>query len=114
MRYQQKDIVVVKFPFTDLSDFKVRPAIIVSNGLVNNTGDYTVVMLTTQPVTGDLVTTISNSDVSENFKPPHTSMFVNCKKIAVLDESIIHKKISKVSNDNKFKIIIDKIKMVFD
>ena len=38
--YKQGDIVVVKFPFTDGSQFKKRPALVISNDIVNKTGDY--------------------------------------------------------------------------
>lgn len=38
--YQQGDIVVVDFPFTDVSQTKRRPALVLSNQTVNQTGDY--------------------------------------------------------------------------
>jgi mRNA interferase MazF len=47
-KYQRGDIVLVPFPFTDLSSTKKRPALIISNDEVNVTGDFTVVMITSQ------------------------------------------------------------------
>ena len=41
--YKQGDIIVVKFPFTDGSEFKKRPALVVSNDKVNKTDDYLIV-----------------------------------------------------------------------
>jgi len=41
--YAQGDIVVVSFPFTDISQTKKRPALVLSNHLVNQTGDYLLV-----------------------------------------------------------------------
>ena len=38
--YKQGEIVVVKFPFTDGSQFKKRPALVISNDIVNETGHY--------------------------------------------------------------------------
>lgn len=35
MKYSQWEIVYIKFPFTDLSDYKVRPALVISNALYN-------------------------------------------------------------------------------
>ncbi|MDQ6815598.1 MAG: type II toxin-antitoxin system PemK/MazF family toxin [Bacteroidota bacterium] len=40
MNYKNGDIVWVKFPFTDASSGKLRPALIISNDTVNRTGDY--------------------------------------------------------------------------
>ena len=114
MSYKQGDIVIVKFPFTDLTGFKQRPAIIVSNSKVNRSGDFIiVVMITTQTITGNFGTIISNADVNVDFKLPHSSMSVYCKKIAVLDQSVIIKKISEISNTNKLMEIITLIKSVF-
>lgn len=44
--YNQGDIVVVDFPFTDASQTKKRPALVLSNHTVNQTGDYLLVMIT--------------------------------------------------------------------
>ena len=38
--FKQGDIVSVNFPFTDIRITKKRPALIISNEKVNNTGDY--------------------------------------------------------------------------
>ena len=46
--YKQGEIVIVKFPFTYGSDFKRRPALIVSNDLVNKTGDYLLLQITSK------------------------------------------------------------------
>jgi mRNA interferase MazF len=96
MPYKQGDIVIVKFPFTDLTGFKQRSAIIVSNSKVNRSGDFIVIMITTQTITGNFGTLISNADVNVDFNPPHSSMSVYCKKIAVLDQSVIIKKYPKL------------------
>ena len=68
MDYKQGDVVLVKFPFTNLAGSKKRPAIIVSNKDDNRSGDYVVVMLTTQPIDGKFATTISNEEMSTPFK----------------------------------------------
>jgi mRNA interferase MazF len=44
--YKQADIVVVKFPFTDGSEFKKRPALVVSNEIINKNGDYLIFQMT--------------------------------------------------------------------
>ena len=112
MPYNQGDIVLVPFPFTDLSATKKRPAIIVSNKSVNNSDDVILAQITTQNVHGHLRVTINNNDVTVPFKPPHTSMNVYCKKIAVIHKSLIQKSITKLSGE-KLKEILERISSMF-
>lgn len=112
MPYKQGDVVLVPFPFTNLSGSKRRPAIVVSNHLVNGSQDVILVQVTTQPVTGPLSLTISNKDVTVPFKPPHTSMNVHCKKVAVIEKSLIVKGITKL-HDDKLIELLDQISSIF-
>lgn len=64
MKYNQRDIVLVNYPFTDLKGSKVRPALIISNKRVNKTGDYIFIMITSQKlrenflhITSDMIET---------------------------------------------------------
>ncbi|WP_299290002.1 type II toxin-antitoxin system PemK/MazF family toxin [uncultured Mucilaginibacter sp.] len=48
MPYKQGDVVLLPFPFTNQQGSKVRPGIVVSNSLVNQTSkDVIIVQLTT-------------------------------------------------------------------
>jgi mRNA interferase MazF len=50
--YQRGDVVLVPFPFTDLSATRTRPAVVVSvNGFAQATGDFMVAMITSVPRT---------------------------------------------------------------
>ncbi|MCG3166721.1 MAG: hypothetical protein POELPBGB_02502 [Bacteroidia bacterium] len=48
MKFNQRDIVFVDFPYTDLSGSKLRPALIISTELVNDTGDYICLQITSK------------------------------------------------------------------
>lgn len=48
MKYNKGDIVIIGFPFSDLSKTKKRPALIISNETVNKTGDYLMVQVTSK------------------------------------------------------------------
>ncbi len=48
MKFNQRDIVFVDFPYTDLSGSKLRPAVIISTELVNDTGDYVCLQITSK------------------------------------------------------------------
>lgn len=113
MAYSQRDVVLVPFPFTDLSGSKNRPALIVSNSTVNRSSDVIVVMITTQNVDGVFKVELDNSHVDTDFKV-HSSMNIHCKKIAVIQKNIITKCINKLTSDEKMEEILDKIKKNFD
>jgi mRNA interferase MazF len=50
--YQRGDIVLLPFPFTDLSAVRTRPAVVVSvDAFAQATGDFTVAMITSVPHT---------------------------------------------------------------
>lgn len=53
MAYVKGDVVLVPFPFTDLSATRVRPAVVVSSEQYSaHTSDIIVAMVTSQPQTG--------------------------------------------------------------
>lgn len=45
MSFKRGDIVTIGFPFSDMSDMKKRPALIISNEKANSTGDYLMVQM---------------------------------------------------------------------
>lgn len=107
MNYKQRDLVLVKFPFTDLTGFKVRPAVIISNSIVHKSKDYIIMMVTTQIIGGSFGIAFDNADLITPLKPPVTKGYIYTKKLAVLDESLIYKKISEFDNLPKFQSILD-------
>ena len=106
--YKQGDIVLVPFPFTDNSNTKRRPAIIISNASVNITSDVILLMVTTSKVDPAFRVVFCDSDLN---KPLESYLTINahCKKIAVLEKSLIIKKISSFKKESKLKEILDKV-----
>ncbi len=92
--YSQGDIVVVRFPFTDGSEFKKRPALILSNAKVNKTGDYLLVQITSKTHHDDLSMIIDNRDCSN---PLPLKSSIRAHKIFTAHESLLLSKISKVT-----------------
>ena len=93
--YKQGDIVVVNFPFTDISQTKKRPALVVSNDTVNRTGDYLLVQITSQVKNDGLSLPISTTDFVNNALP--LASFVRLHKLFLLNESLIIKKATAVT-----------------
>lgn len=103
--YKQADIVVVKFPFTDGSEFKKRPALIVSNEAVNKTGDYLIVQITSKLNNDNLSITINDTDC---LQPLPLSSYIRTHKMFTVHKSLILSKITE-AKPVFHKIVTDKI-----
>lgn len=112
MYYKQGDILLIPFPFTNLTGRKRRPAIVVSNKLVNGSNDLILAQITTTPLDLALACKITNADVTKPFEPPITEMFISCKKIAVIEKKLIIKRITQISSA-KLTETLEKIIQVF-
>ena len=99
--YDQKDIVLIPFPYSDFSVFKKRPALIISNEKINKMQDRICCLVTTKPHKNDLLIT---KDSLEEEKLPFKS-FVKSHRIFTVHEGIIIKKLCKVSNDFYSKVL---------
>lgn len=106
MNYDQGDIVLVPFPFTMGTSSKVRPAIIVSNSIVNNTQDVILAQITSKPRRDSFTYILENDKLSDSL---HLSSQVRCHKIFVVQKTLIQKKISSLNqkgiSELKAKII---------
>ena len=102
--YKRGDIVSVQFPFTDISQTKRRPAIVISNDGVNETGDYLMVQVTSQVKRDHLSISINNSDFTGN--PLALKSFVRVHKVFLLNESLIINRITSVES-SFLKLLID-------
>ena len=95
MPYDQGDIVLVPFPLTDLSNTKVRPAIVVSNSDINNTDDVILAAITTNIKNDDFSFKLENSHLSKQMSKPSE---VRCHKLFTCSQNIIHKAISRLNS----------------
>lgn len=103
--YKQADIVVVKFPFTDGSQFKKRPALIISNEAVNKTGDYLIVQITSKLNDDNFSIAIEQNDC---LHPVPLKSYIRTYKIFTVHQSLILSKVSE-ANPSFFKTITTKI-----
>ena len=53
MEFHQRDIVLVHFPFTDLTQTKLRPALIISADQINKSGNFVCVQITSRPISDE-------------------------------------------------------------
>ncbi len=102
MNYQQGDVVSVSFPFTNLSNSKLRPALVISNNLVTNTGDLIIVMITSKVRNDGINLEINAGDI--DFALPKKS-FVRCHRIATIDVNLVDRKFATVNKNFIVKVL---------
>lgn len=101
--YQQGDIVAVKFPFSDVSTIKKRPAIIISLEKVNQTGDYIMIQITSKEMNDGFSVEIENSDISPVLP---LKSFARSHKVFTLHKSLILSKIGESSSSFLDRIVV--------
>lgn len=92
--YKQKDIVLIPFPYSDLTGSKQRPALIISNEKLNKTDDRICCLITSNnPKQGTLI----KKNCFEQNKLPFKS-WVKPQRIFTIDKRIIKKKLCTINN----------------
>jgi len=102
-KFVKGDIVVIPFPFSDLSASKRRPALVLADSESN---DVILCQITSQSVKDSVAVTIELSDVENGSL--NTVSNIRPNKLFTADESIIIYKIGNLSAGK----IIDVIKAV--
>lgn len=104
--FSQGDVVLVPFPFTDLSAIKQRPALVLSPDRSNKVRpDLVVAAITSQiPTTpgGDEVL-LSGNELKETGLPKRS--IVKLSKIFTIHQGLIRKKIGHVSDSTRAEIL---------
>ncbi len=101
---KQGDIIIVKFPYSNMHDYKTRPAIIVSNDQLNQTQDYWLCPITTQPHYESIPLEGSITEGKLDKKS-----YAKTNTITTIEQSNIHKRIGAISKE-KLSEIIEAIK----
>ncbi len=106
--YKKGTIILVPFPFTDLSGNKVRPAVIISKGKIGS--DVVVVFITSQTKLKEKHLVVVRPEEGNGLK---VISKIVCSKIATLDAKIVLGELGTVSNiiqnqiDKELKVIFD-------
>ena len=98
MMFRQGDIVLVKFPFTNLENFKRRPVLVISGNLFNSkTSDIIVCGITSNLSHKDFYVPINNNDLLDGSLIKES--IVKTSHIATLSKSIVVKKVGTIRHD---------------
>ncbi len=99
--FRQRDIVLIPFPYTDLTGTKQRPALIISNNLVNKTQDRICCLITSKPTKEGI--SINNF---ESGKLPFKS-WIKPRRLFTIDKHIIKRSLCKISPDLHKELILN-------
>jgi mRNA interferase MazF len=110
MNYARGEIVWVKFPFSDTTTTKLRPALIISNNLVNRTGDYLMMQITSRLRNDSLSFVIKDSDFTSS--PLLKQSELRLHKVFILNETLIAGGITNVSPAFMKAIISELLKLI--
>lgn len=91
------DIILIKFPFTDLSGGKLRPAVI----LVETEEDITVCFITTQTQWQESTDSLLVPNESNRLKK---NSLIRTSKIATLDKSLSKGRIGRLTDSELFSL----------
>jgi len=106
MIYEQGEIVLIPFPFTDLTTKKKRPVLVLSKKEYNRkTEDFIVCGITSNIKDTEFSVLIDTEDLESGFLPKPSRIKVD--KIFTLEQSLVIKKFAKVK-----PYVIEKVKKV--
>jgi mRNA interferase MazF len=109
---EQKDLLLVPFPFSDQSGRKVRPVIVISNNEFNKYSDDVIVIGVTSNILKDKYTiNLTNKNLDEG--KLITDCIIKIENILKLDKELIIKKIGKI-NQETLKNMIDKLSSIIN
>ncbi len=98
MQFRQGDVVLVPVPFTDLSESKQRPALVISNDNHNSKVDDVVVCgITSNVKEEEYSVVIDQKDMLEGIMPFLSRIKVD--KLFTLNKKIILRKLGKVKKE---------------
>ncbi len=107
---EQKDLLLVPFPFSDQSGRKVRPVIVISNNEFNDNSEDIVVIGITSNMSKDRYSlSLTNKDLESGNLI--TDCYIKVGNILKLDKELIIKKIGKIKSQkfDQVKEIVVKI-----
>jgi mRNA interferase MazF len=109
---EQRDLLLVPFPFSDQSQRKVRPVVVISNNNFNKySEDILVTGVTSYAVKEKYTIKLTNKDLESG--KLFTKCYVKVSNILKIDKNLIIKKIGKIKKD-KLKDTFAAIKLILN
>ena len=99
--FNQNEIVLIPFPYSDLTGQKQRPALIISNNLLNKSRDRLCCLVTSNLSSEGI--SMTKSDIIQGVLPFKSK--IKPSRLFTIDSRIIKKNICKISNSLHKKVI---------
>lgn len=106
MNYNTWDIILIEFPFSDLSNKKLRPALVISNQSFNNHNNLLLIWIYWNKWISEYSLELTNNDL-ENWELNKISYF-RFHNIFSLEKNLIKSKIAELKKD-KLTQVKDKL-----
>lgn len=101
---EQREVLLVPFPFSDFSGIKIRPVLVLSNSSFNNlSNDVIVCGITTNTIKDYYSISITNKDLEQG--KLHSDCSIKVESILRIDKRIVIKKIGKVKEEILSKVM---------
>ena len=109
--YEQGEVIVVPFPFSDLSNIKQRPVLILSKDSDNKISEDII----TCGITSNLrdikySVLIDNNDLEKGEIPAKSRIKID--KLFTLNKNIIKKKVAKINKETLLKVKEEFMKLI--
>ncbi|MGA2772283.1 MAG: type II toxin-antitoxin system PemK/MazF family toxin [Bryobacteraceae bacterium] len=102
--YRQGDVVLVSFPFTDLTSTKRRPAVVVSPDTFNARNEDVVLVAVTSQIVRDAATVLlGQRDVVEGVLPK--APVARLAKIFTLHSSLVVKRLCRLKGEKRDEVL---------
>lgn len=112
MTFEQKEVVLVPFPYSDLSAIKRRPVLVISNSEYNsNFNDVIVCVITSNTNLDEYSVSLNNNDLEIGVLPESSAIKVH--KLFTIEKSKIIRKFSKI-NDDCFNKVVLKLNLLLE
>jgi mRNA interferase MazF len=109
-RYKRGDIVLVSFPFTDLSSSKRRPALVISPDAFNEHRQDLVLVAITSQVPDEITVTLDEDDYVDGTLPKKS--FVKLAKLFTVHSTLVLKRICALRHD-KLDAVLHELRQFF-
>lgn len=108
--YKQGDVLIVPFPFSDLSSVKQRPVLVISKTTDNESSDDIIVCGITSNLKDSKHSVIIENSNLESGEIPRKSR-IKVDKLFTLDKAVIKKKLARLNKEtfNQVKIEFQKL-----
>lgn len=113
-RFRRGDVVLVPFPFTDLTDVRQRPGVVVSADWFNDSRPDLVLAAVTSRIPASLGSDellISGPDLAEAGLP--SDSIIRAGKLFTIDRSLVRRTLGSAP-DSLISLLNEKIRAVFE